>query len=70
VVRAEDSRPRGRGFESRRILDGCKRFASCYIKEKLKNKGSQMGHTKKIFKKKYLSMNSYGNKRLMRIAAR
>ena len=25
VVRAEGSRPRGRGFESRRILDGCKR---------------------------------------------
>ncbi len=25
VVREEDSRPRGRGFESRRILDGCKR---------------------------------------------
>jgi len=25
VVRAEDSRPRGRGFKSRRILDGCKR---------------------------------------------
>jgi hypothetical protein len=25
VVREEDSSPRGRGFESRRILDGCKR---------------------------------------------
>ena len=25
VVRAEGSRPRGRGFESRRILDGWKR---------------------------------------------
>jgi hypothetical protein len=25
VVRAEGSRPRDRGFESRRILDGCKR---------------------------------------------
>jgi hypothetical protein len=25
VVREEDSCPRGRGFESRRILDGCKR---------------------------------------------
>jgi hypothetical protein len=36
VVRAEDSHPRGRGFESRCILDGCKRFASYYIKEKLK----------------------------------
>jgi hypothetical protein len=49
VVRAEDSRPRGRGFESRRILDGCKRFASYYIKGKIENKGSQMGHTKIIF---------------------
>ncbi len=26
--------------------------ASYYIKRKIKNKGSQMGHTKKIFKKK------------------
>jgi hypothetical protein len=52
VVRAEDKRPRGRGFESRRILDGSKRFDSYYIKEKIENKGSQMGHTKKIFKKK------------------
>ncbi len=25
MVRAEGSRPRGRGFESRRILNGCKR---------------------------------------------
>jgi len=30
------------------ILDGCKRFASYYIEEKIENKGSQMGHTKKI----------------------
>ena len=36
VVRAEDSHPRGHGFKSRRILDGCKKFASYYIKEKLK----------------------------------
>ncbi len=50
MVRAEDSRPRGRGFESCSILDGCKRFASYYIKRKIKNKGSQMRHTKK---KKY-----------------
>jgi hypothetical protein len=35
VVRAEDSRPRGRGFESRRILDGCKQLASYYIKRKI-----------------------------------
>jgi hypothetical protein len=47
VVRAEVSRQRGRGFESRRILDGCKRFASFYIKEKIENKGSQMRHTNK-----------------------
>jgi hypothetical protein len=33
VVRAEDSSLRGRGFKSRRILDGCKQFASYYIKE-------------------------------------
>jgi hypothetical protein len=32
--------------------------ASYYIIEKLKNKGSQMGHTKKIFKKKkYIYLN-------------
>ncbi len=42
-VRAEDSRSRGRGFESRRILDGCKRFASYYIKEKLKIKVAKWG---------------------------
>ncbi len=41
VVRAEVSRQRGRGFESHRILDGCKRFASYYIKEKNENKGRQ-----------------------------
>ncbi len=52
VVKAEDSRPRGRGFKSPRILDGCKRFAIYYIKIKIENKGSQVGHTKKnIFKK-------------------
>jgi hypothetical protein len=53
VVRAEDSRPRGRGFESRRILDGCKRFASYYIKEKLKIKVAKWGTPKK-----YLKINS------------
>ncbi len=53
VVKADDSWPRGRGFKSRhRILDGCKRFASYYIKEKIENKGSQMGHTKKNILKK------------------
>ncbi len=53
MVRAEGSRPRGRGFESRRILDGCKRFASYYTR-KIENKGSEMGHTKKQLKKKKL----------------
>ncbi len=46
VVRAEDSRPRGRGFDSRRILDGCKRFAS-YYKEKLEIKVAKWGTPKK-----------------------
>jgi hypothetical protein len=49
VVRAQDSRPRGCGFESRRILDGCKRFASYYIKEKLKIKVAKWGTPKKYF---------------------
>ncbi len=51
VVRAEDSRPRGCGFESRHLLDGCKRFASYYIKEKLKIKVAKWGTLKKYFKK-------------------
>ncbi len=50
MVRAEDSRPRDRGFDSRRILDGCKRFAS-YYKEKLKIKVAKWGTPKKYFKK-------------------
>jgi bacteriorhodopsin len=33
-------------------MDGWKLIASYYIKEKFENKGSQMGNTKKIFKKK------------------
>jgi hypothetical protein len=49
VVRAEGSRPRGRGFESRRILDGCKQFASYYIKEKLKIKVAKWSTPKKYF---------------------
>ncbi len=36
------------------ILNGCKQFASYYIKRKIDNKGSQMGHTKKIFKKNWV----------------
>ena len=51
MVREEDSHPIGHGFESRR-MDGWKLIASYYIKEKFENKGSQMGNTKKIFKKK------------------
>jgi hypothetical protein len=51
VVRAEDSRPRGRGFVSRRILDGCKRFAIYYIKkEKLKIKVAKWGTPKKYLR--------------------
>ncbi len=38
MVRAEGSGQRGSGFESRRILDGCKQFASYCIKEKFENK--------------------------------
>ncbi len=50
MVRAEDSRPIGRGFESRRILDGCKRFVSYYIKEKLKIKVAKRGTPKKYLR--------------------
>jgi hypothetical protein len=55
VVREEDSHPRGRGFESRRILDGCKQFASYYIEEKLKIKVAKYGTPKKCFFFKLLS---------------
>jgi hypothetical protein len=34
------------------MLDGCKQFARYYIKEKIENKGSQIGHTKTILKQK------------------
>ncbi len=43
MVRAKDSRPRGRGFESCRILDECRQFASYYIKEKKKIKVAKWG---------------------------
>jgi hypothetical protein len=59
VVRAEDPRPRGRGFESRCILDGCKRFASYYIKGKLKIKLAKLGHITKIFKKTLMSAGEF-----------
>jgi hypothetical protein len=52
VVRAEDSHPRGRGFESRHILDGCKQFDSYYIVEKLKIKVAKWGTPKKNNNKK------------------
>jgi hypothetical protein len=38
VVRAEDSRPRGRGFKSRRYWMDVSDNASYYIEEKLKIK--------------------------------
>ena len=47
VVRAEESRPRGCGFESRRILDGCKQFASYYIKKIKKIKVAKWGTPKR-----------------------
>ncbi len=50
VVKADISWPKGCGFKPwYRILDGCQWFASYYINRKIENKGSQMGHTKKIF---------------------
>ncbi len=57
MVRAEDSCPTGRGFESRRILDGCKRFASYYIKENLKIKVAKWGTPKTYLKKHYFQHN-------------
>jgi hypothetical protein len=52
VVKGEDSQLSGCGFKSRRrILDGVSE-ASYYIGKR--NKGSQMGHTKNIFKKNSL----------------
>jgi GTPase len=52
VVKDEDSQLSGCGFESRRrILDGVSE-ASYYIGKR--NKGSQMGHTKKNIQKNIL----------------
>ena len=52
VVKAEDSRSRGHGFESRhRILDE--------LKENGENKGSQMGQTKKIYLKKTMNCHAF-----------
>ncbi len=53
VVKADGSRSRGRGFKPRHcILDGCKRCQLLHKPKNNENKGSRMGHTKKIFKKK------------------
>ncbi len=48
MVKADGSWPRGCGFKPRRrILDGCRRIASYYIKEKLKIKVAKWGTPKK-----------------------
>ncbi len=66
MVRAEGSCPRGRGFKSRRILDGCKRIASYYIKEKLKIKVAKWGTPKKKYlKKKCIQADCYSNYSLL-----
>jgi hypothetical protein len=50
VVKAGDSQLSGCGLESWQfILDGCKQCLLLQLKNN-KNKGSQMGHTKKIYK--------------------
>ncbi len=58
MVQADDSQSRYCGFEPQpRILDGMQAKLAITLKIK-RNKGSQMGHTKKIFKKKIaLSLN-------------
>ncbi len=48
VVRAEGLCPRGRGFKSRGILMDVS-DVSYYVFNEKGNKGSQIGHTKKIF---------------------
>ncbi len=48
MVKADSSWPRGRGLEPQHhILDGCKRVAVNYIKEKLKIKVAEWGTPKK-----------------------
>jgi hypothetical protein len=60
VVKADGSWPRGHGFKPRHcILVGCKLFDSYYIKEKIENKGSQMGHTKKKYFLKILEFTKW-----------
>jgi hypothetical protein len=54
VVKADGSWPRGLGFKpGHSILDGCKRFASYYIKEKLKIEVAKWGTPKKYLKKNF-----------------
>ncbi len=53
VVKADDLQSRGCGFEPRRrILDGMQAKLAIALKIK-RNKGSQMGHTKKNIKNQY-----------------
>jgi len=58
VVKADNLQSRGCGFEPRRrILDGMQAKLAIALKIK-RNKGSQMGHTKKKYlKKKYILFN-------------
>ncbi len=58
MVKGEDSQLSGCGFESwHRILDGCKRCQLLQLKIN-ENKGSQMGHTKKIFKMAFVKLSA------------
>ncbi len=54
VVRAGGSRPRGCGFESHNILDGCSDASLAITLQWKRNKVSQMGTN--IFKKIYLPL--------------
>jgi hypothetical protein len=48
VVKADGSLPRYSGFNPRHcVLNGCKQFASYYIKEKLKIKVANGAHQQK-----------------------
>jgi hypothetical protein len=62
VVKADGSRPRGRGFKPWHcIFDGCKRFTCYYVKEKFKIKVVKWGTPKKIFQKKVRKLNIKNN---------
>ena len=57
VVKADGSWLRSHGFKPRHpILDGCKQFASYYIKDKLKIKVAKWGPPKSIYKKKIFGL--------------